>query len=127
MQLIQIRKGETRTEEYKSLNPMGKVPLLVEGDFVLPESAAIMKYFARKVSCDDHWCVPRTFVKSLAHVFTKFCRLLNVRFTNVRHSLGSSHPYGPRYPVDAKNRARVDAAVDYYHSVIRQGAAGLSW
>jgi glutathione S-transferase len=38
--------GETRTPEYLALNPSGKIPLLVEDDFVLSESTAINAYLA---------------------------------------------------------------------------------
>jgi glutathione S-transferase len=38
--------GETRTPEYLALNPAGKIPILVEGDFVLAESTAINAYLA---------------------------------------------------------------------------------
>ncbi len=38
--------GGSRTAEHLALNPMGKVPVLVEGDFVLPESIAINHYLA---------------------------------------------------------------------------------
>jgi glutathione S-transferase len=38
--------GETRTAEYLALNPSGKIPTLVEDDFVLTESIAINAYLA---------------------------------------------------------------------------------
>jgi glutathione S-transferase len=38
--------GETRTAEYLAINPSGKIPALVDGDFVLTESIAINAYLA---------------------------------------------------------------------------------
>lgn len=46
LQNVELPKGEQRRPEYLAVNPMGKVPVLVDGDFVLPESAAIMIYLA---------------------------------------------------------------------------------
>lgn len=40
--------GETRTPEYLALNPSGKIPTLVEDDFVLTESIAINAYLASR-------------------------------------------------------------------------------
>lgn len=46
LQNVELPKGEQRRPEYLAVNPMGKVPVLVDGDLVLPESAAIMIYLA---------------------------------------------------------------------------------
>ena len=43
---VELPKGEQRKPEYLAINAMGKVPVLVDGDWVLPESAAIMIYLA---------------------------------------------------------------------------------
>ena len=43
---VDLMKGEHRRQEYLALNPNGKVPCLVDGDFVLWESAAICRYLA---------------------------------------------------------------------------------
>jgi glutathione S-transferase len=38
--------GKNREPEYLTMNPNGRVPTLVDGDFVLWESNSIMRYFA---------------------------------------------------------------------------------
>ena len=45
---INIRSGGQKTPEFVALNANGKVPVLVDGDLVLTESAAILVYLAEK-------------------------------------------------------------------------------
>jgi glutathione S-transferase len=45
---LDFAKGEHKSPEYLALNPNGAVPTLVDGDFVLTESRAIMQYLASK-------------------------------------------------------------------------------
>ncbi len=45
---VNFREKETQSEKFLTMNPMGKVPVLEDGDMVLPESNAILAYLATK-------------------------------------------------------------------------------
>jgi len=46
--VIDIRAGEQNSPEYRAINPMGKIPTLVDGDTVVTETGAICAYLADK-------------------------------------------------------------------------------
>lgn len=45
---VRMSRETIKTETYLALNPNGTVPLLVDGDFVLTENAAILGYIAEQ-------------------------------------------------------------------------------
>jgi glutathione S-transferase len=45
---VNLIAGEHRRPEFLKINPAGKIPVLVDGDFVLTESVAIVLYLAEK-------------------------------------------------------------------------------
>jgi glutathione S-transferase len=46
LEIVDLTKGGSRTPEFLALNPTGRTPVLVDGDFTLWESNAIMQYLA---------------------------------------------------------------------------------
>jgi glutathione S-transferase len=46
--VVDLAHGEQKRPEYLAINPHGKVPVLADDDFVLPESDAILWYVAEK-------------------------------------------------------------------------------
>jgi glutathione S-transferase len=47
-QAIDVMSGENLKEPFISINPIGLLPALVDGDMVLTEGSAILKYLADK-------------------------------------------------------------------------------
>lgn len=52
--VVDLLKGEHHEAEYVKLNPNRLVPVLEEGDFVLTESSAILKYLADKFDLSSY-------------------------------------------------------------------------
>jgi glutathione S-transferase len=50
LKFVDIMKGEQKSKQILALNPMGKLPILVDGEQVVTESAAIGLYLADRYS-----------------------------------------------------------------------------
>jgi glutathione S-transferase len=50
---VDLRAGAQKAPEFLALNPFGQVPVLVDGDTVLPDSNAIMVYLAKTLGRTD--------------------------------------------------------------------------
>ena len=50
---LDLSKDEHRQPEYLEINPIGKVPAIVDQDFILWESGAILIYLAEKYAQED--------------------------------------------------------------------------
>lgn len=63
--LIGSRTGETQTDTFRSMNPKEKIPVLVDGDLVLSESAAIVTYLGDTYGRDSG-LVPKPYSRERA-------------------------------------------------------------
>ena len=63
--LVGSRTGESQTEAFRLLNPKEKIPVLVDGNFVLTESAAIVTYLGDTYGRDS-FLVPRPYTQARA-------------------------------------------------------------
>ena len=55
LHLVDLLKGAQKDPAFLSINPNGKVPTLMDGDFVLSESNAIMQYLASRMPNNSLW------------------------------------------------------------------------
>ncbi|MCC0806041.1 glutathione S-transferase [Methylobacterium sp. W2] len=50
---LDLAAGAHRTPDFLALNPFGQVPVLVDGDVIVPDSNAILVYVAKKLGRTD--------------------------------------------------------------------------
>lgn len=110
-----------RPEEYTRLNPFGRIPTLVDGDLVLAESNAILRYLADREERTDLYPRP-------ARERARVDRALDSWSTIVRPKLfpgenlgliqtGDWDDGGGRWE-DAEDRNALEQAVDDAHTVL---------
>ncbi len=74
---VDFQKGEHKTPEYLKMNPNGKVPTMMDGDFVLWESLAICYYMMEKkeavefvgVNAQEHGLVNQWNIWAVIHLY----------------------------------------------------------
>lgn len=49
--IINLRKGDNKTDEYKAVNPTLKTPAIREGSFCMGETTSILRYLADREKC----------------------------------------------------------------------------
>lgn len=52
---VNLLQRENRSAGFLALNPLGQVPVLVDGDLVLSDSNAILVYLAQRYAPGSHW------------------------------------------------------------------------
>ncbi|NIP31681.1 MAG: glutathione S-transferase family protein [Candidatus Dadabacteria bacterium] len=65
--MVDLFEGENKTEEFTKLNPNQKIPVIVEKEFVMWESNAILLYLAKKFS-------PNKYISENAEIYGHTCQ-----------------------------------------------------
>ncbi len=75
-QLIGSRTGATQTDEFRALNPKEKIPVLIDDDLVLTESAAINTYLGDTYG-KDSGVVPKPYSRERA-LYNQWCSFIQM-------------------------------------------------
>lgn len=124
--LVDMSKGEHKKPEYLKINPAGKLPALVDGDFVLTESVAIVLYLAEKFP--EKGLIPRELTeRALVYKWVMFAatELEQPLWRIARHT--AIYPKERRLPDDialARDDFRAMAAVLEAHMSDRPFVGG---
>ncbi|KAI9919239.1 hypothetical protein PsorP6_011984 [Peronosclerospora sorghi] len=100
--LIHPGKGETRTESFLQLNPVGKIPVLKDGEFVLTERWATM----------GSMCLFPTLYDVTTCISSHAIMLY----------LAEKHGWSTWYPKDIKIRARIHEYTNWHHLNTRRSS-----
>lgn len=107
--LVDTSKQENQKAEYLKLNPKGKIPLLVDGDLYLTESAAICLHLADNYAKDTghhHFSPPITSI-TRAHLYKWMLYLSNTLQAEL-----VTYFYPERLLPDAQHAALIKASAE---------------
>ncbi|KAM3078139.1 Glutathione S-transferase hmp2 [Clarireedia jacksonii] len=121
--LVDISKGEQKSEEYKKLQPFGKVPVLDDNGFLMFESRAICKYLAKKYSSGQK-LIPEGDDEAYAR-FEQACSVEQSYFAAAAETIGTELIIKPMKGLGAPDEARVaqaesdlDAVLAFYDKIL---------
>jgi len=116
---IDLGKGEGQQPEFLKLNPSGKVPVLVDGELVLSESAAICTYLGDKFpECE---LVPRSGTPERA----KYDQWSYFALTELEQPLWTAGKHRFVYPKEKRIPAMLDLVPWEFDRAARVLAQGL--
>jgi len=115
-ELVRIEREDAQSDPgYRTLNPLGVVPTLVDGDFVLTESAAILLYLA------DTYPEARLAPVERAEFYRWLVFLTNTAQTTMLRFL-----YPERYG-DGAVRAVAETAANEIFDLLEAALGGRDW
>lgn len=120
---LDMAKREHKGDAYRALNPYARVPTLVDGDFVLYESTAIMEYLESVFPTPP--LVPSDARgRALVTMHVKLCDL---QFALHTEALIFPRRFLPRERWDLPAQQRAIDAIAKHLAVLEQQLAGKEW
>jgi len=110
--VVNLREGEHQSPQFLQLNPAGKVPVLVDGDLVLTESAAIVLYLAEKYP--DKGLLPAD-IGARAQVY----RWIMFVVTELESALWRMTRHTFLYPVEKRSAAEIALAGEDFQAMAK--------
>ena len=98
---VNLLTGEHKQPDFLRLNPAGKVPVLVDGDIVIPELAAIVLYLADKYP-------EKRFLPASVEERARVYRWVMFAVTELEQPLWRISKHTALYPEDKRLAADID-------------------
>jgi glutathione S-transferase len=120
--LIGSRTGETQTEAFRALNPKEKIPVLVDDDLVLTESAAIVTYLGDTYG-KDSGLVPAPYTRERA-LYNQWNSFIQMELD--AHTLYVLRKHRDLADLYGEAPAAVSTAIEGFHKQIAVAEQALS-
>ncbi len=120
--LIGSRTGETQTESFRKLNPKEKIPVMVDGEFVLSESAAIVTYLGDTYG-KDSGLVPEPYSQARA-LYNQWCSFIQMELD--AHTLYVIRKHRDLASLYGEAPAAIDAAIAGFQKQVAVADAALA-
>ena len=120
--LIGSRTGETQTAEFRALNPKEKIPVLVDGDLVLTESAAIVTYLGDTYG-GDSGLVPAPYTKDRA-IYNQWNSFIQMELD--AHTLYVLRKHRDLAGLYGEAPAAIDTAIEGFHKQVAVAEQALA-
>lgn len=120
--LIGSRTGATQTDEFRALNSKEKIPVLVDGDFVLSESAAIVTYLGDTYGRDSG-LVPAPFTPERA-LYNQWCSFVQMELD--AHTLYVIRKHRDLANLYGEAPTAITAAIDGFTKQVRAADLALT-
>lgn len=111
--LVDLMKGEGQSPDFLAMNPFGKVPVLIDGDLLLTESAAICTYLADRHP--EAGLVPKVGTPARG-VYDEWCFFI---LTELEQPLWTLHRHKFVYPKEQRIAKMVDVALWEFDRVLK--------